>query len=60
MQARVQDFVIEVRREGLQHAVLVTHAGVLKVIVGHSRQLPAREWMALKFEYESVIRISIG
>ncbi|MDK9716227.1 MAG: alpha-ribazole phosphatase [Sulfuritalea sp.] len=59
LQARVQDFVMELRREGLEHAALVTHAGVLKVIVGHSRQLPAREWMALKFEYESVICVSI-
>jgi alpha-ribazole phosphatase len=59
LRARVQDFVTEIKSEGLEHAVLVTHAGVLKVIVGHSRQLPAREWMALKFEYESVVCVTI-
>ncbi len=59
LQARVQEFVRELRGEGLQRAVLVTHAGVLKVIVGRSRQLPAKEWMALKFEYESVVCVTI-
>ncbi len=59
LQARVQDFVMELKDEGLERAVLVTHAGVLKVLVGDSRRLPAREWMALKFEYESVIEVAI-
>ena len=59
LQARVQNFVMELKDEGVERAALVTHAGVLKVIVGHSRQLPAREWMALKFEYESVIEVAI-
>jgi broad specificity phosphatase PhoE len=43
----------------VERAVLVTHAGILKVIVGHSRQLPAKEWMALKFDYESVVCVTI-
>ena len=60
LQARVQDFVMEVRHEGLERAVLVTHAGVMKVIVGNSRQLPAKKWMALKFDYEGVIAVTIG
>ena len=60
LQARVQDFVRELKDEGVERAVLVTHAGILKVIVGHSRQLPAKEWMALKFEYESVVCVTIG
>ena len=59
LQARVQDFVMEARRQGLQRAVLVTHAGVIKVIVGNARGMPARQWMALNFDYESVICVDI-
>jgi alpha-ribazole phosphatase len=59
MQERVQSFVTETRRQGLECAVLVIHAGVMKVIVGHAQGLPARKWMALKFDYESVVSVSI-
>ena len=60
LQERVRDFVRELKDEGVGRAVLVTHAGILKVIVGHSRQLPAKEWMALKFDYESVVCVTIA
>jgi hypothetical protein len=35
------------RRLGHRQAVLVTHAGVIKVLAGLERNLPATEWMAL-------------
>lgn len=57
LQERVLGFVAELGATHLPGAALVTHAGVMKVIVGKARALPAREWMALKFEYESVIRV---
>ena len=60
LQERVRDFVRELKDEGVGRAVLVTHAGILKVIVGHSRQLPAKEWMALKFDYASVVCVTIA
>jgi alpha-ribazole phosphatase len=60
MQARVQSFVAETRRQGLERVVLVAHAGVMKVIVGHAQGLPARQWMALRFEYESVVCVDIA
>ena len=60
LQQRVHSFIAETRREGTERAVLVTHAGVIKVIVGHARGLPAKEWMALRFDYESVIRVTTG
>jgi len=60
MQERVQSFVTETRRQGLERAALVIHAGVMKVIVGHTRELPARKWMALKFDYESVVCVNIA
>ena len=59
LQARVRDFVVETCRQGVQRAVLVTHAGVMKVIVGHAQGLPATQWMALKFEHESVIEVDM-
>ncbi|MDA8255447.1 MAG: histidine phosphatase family protein [Betaproteobacteria bacterium] len=55
LRARVLAFVAEAYDAGLQQAVLVTHAGVMKVIVGQVRGLPERKWMSLSFEYESVV-----
>ena len=60
LQERVLSFVMETRRQGLERAVLVAHAGVMKVIVGHVEGLPARQWMALKFDYESVVCVDIA
>lgn len=60
LQTRVLAFVAEAQRAGLQQAVLVTHAGVMKVIVGQVRGLPERKWMSLGFEYESVVCVEYG
>lgn len=60
LQERVQNFIAETRREGMERAVLVTHAGVIKVIVGHAQGLPAKQWMALSFDYESVVCVTTG
>lgn len=60
LRQRVHSFIDEARRQGLQRAVLVTHAGVMKVIVGQAEGLPLIQWMALRFEYESVIPVSLG
>jgi alpha-ribazole phosphatase len=60
MRRRVQEFVADVRRQGLPRAVLVTHAGVMKVIVGEAEALPLIQWMALRFDYESVIPVNLA
>ena len=60
LQERVLSFVRQTRNEGIERAVLVVHAGVIKVIVGKAQGLPARQWMALKFDYESVVRVDAG
>ena len=60
LQQRVQSFVSAARRQGIARAALVTHAGVMKVLVGEARRLPARDWMALSFEYESVVCVELG
>lgn len=59
LQARVNAFIAEARGAGLERAVLVTHAGVMKVIVGLAQGTPPQEWMALVFDYECVIRADI-
>lgn len=59
LQNRVLDFVAEIGNLGLEAAVLVTHAGVMKAIVGHVQKLPAKQWMALKFEYEAIVSVDI-
>ena len=59
LRQRVEDFVIEARHAGVARAALVTHAGVMKVLVGQAHGLPARKWLALGFEYESVVEVTI-
>jgi alpha-ribazole phosphatase len=59
LHARVLAFVADARRAGHQRAVLVTHAGVMKVIVGHAQGLPAGKWMGLSFDYERVVCVTL-
>jgi len=60
LQRRVHAFVADMHGFGMARAGLVTHAGVMKVIVGHARGLPARKWMALSFDYESVVCVELA
>ena len=60
LQQRVQEFVAELGTQGIARASLVTHAGVIKVLVGLEQQLPPRNWMALSFGYESVICVTLA
>ncbi len=59
LQARVANFVAELAAQGIAQASLVTHAGVMKVLLGMTRKLPTREWMTLSFDYESVVSIEV-
>ena len=59
LQRRVHEFLDELVSQDIDRALLVTHAGVMKVLVGRVRALPAREWMALSFDYEGVVRIAL-
>ena len=38
---------------------LVTHAGVMRALLGHWRKLPVAEWTRLKFEFGSITQIKI-
>ena len=57
---RVLAFVADARRNGVERAVLVTHAGVMKVLVGHALTKPAAQWMGLRFDFASVVRVDVG
>ena len=59
LQQRVWNFVAEARSNGLERAALVTHAGVMKVIVGQAHGLPEKKWMRLAFDYESVVCLDL-
>lgn len=59
LQRRVHDFVDDLDAQGIPGAALVTHAGVIKVLTGLAGGLPPRKWMALAFDYESVVRVEI-
>ena len=55
LQRRAIDFVSTL--EGPRVA-LVTHAGILRALVGHWRKLPVEEWTQLKFEFGRMVEIS--
>ncbi|MBI5900860.1 MAG: histidine phosphatase family protein [Rhodocyclales bacterium] len=59
LQHRVRNFVAELALQDIAQAALVTHAGVMKVVLGMARDLPSRKWMALSFDYESVVAIEV-
>lgn len=42
------------------HLVIVSHAGPLRALAGHLRNLAEDAWMQLNFDYGSLTRISVG
>lgn len=38
---------------------LVTHAGIIRALLGHWRRLPVAEWTQLKFDFGSMLEIEI-
>ncbi len=60
LQRRVHGFLNEIVAQDINRALLVTHSGVMKVLLGQVRNLPTREWMSLSFDYEGVVQIDVG
>jgi alpha-ribazole phosphatase len=65
LQARVHDFLaeLEAQRKLSQSAdqlALVTHAGVMKVIIGLAHGMAPAEWMRLKFDFASVVTVNLS
>lgn len=58
MQARVLDFINEKQKRQIRNLVLVTHSGVMKIIVAQATQLPTHEWLNLHFDYSSLHQIN--
>ena len=54
MRARVAGFLDDLAGSGLTGAVLVTHAGVMKVCAAELLGLAPENWLSLKFEFGSV------
>ena len=60
LQARALACVAELERRGLANAVLVTHGGVLKALVGHWLGLPPDQWHRLHFDFGGLSRVQLG
>lgn len=54
LHARVVDFAASLEGES---AAIVTHAGVMRALVGHWRQLPVAEWTTLHFGFGELVRL---
>lgn len=54
LQQRALDFVVGL---SVPEAVIVTHAGVIRVLLAHWLGLPAARWTALVFDYGSCTRV---
>ena len=60
LQRRVIDFSGEIKATGDGASVaLVTHAGVIRALLGHWRGLPVAEWTQLKCDFGSCTLIEI-
>ena len=53
LQARALALVEALQALDLPDAVLITHAGVMRVLVAHFRGLPPAQWLTLNFAYAS-------
>lgn len=54
LRARVTDFISHLTSCGLASAVLVTHAGVMKVCAAEMLGVASAKWFSMKFEFGTV------
>lgn len=57
LQQRALDFVAGL---DVPEAVLVTHAGVIRVLLAHWRNLPPERWSELVFDYGSLTTVELA
>ena len=60
MLLRSLEFLADVQRAGLDAASVVTHGGLLRVLVAHWLDLPPRQWSRLSFEFGRVSKVVLG
>ncbi len=56
LQRRAIDFAASL---DVPRVALVTHAGIMRALLGHWRQLPVEDWTQLKFDFGSMTEIEI-
>lgn len=56
LQRRALDFAASLEQSDV---AIVTHAGVMRALVGHWRGLPVAEWSQLTFEFGGLVRLGI-
>jgi alpha-ribazole phosphatase len=56
LQRRALDFVAAL---DMPRAALVTHAGIMRVLVGQARQLPLAQWSQLPFAFGGLVEITL-
>ena len=56
LQARVLDFAASLDYASV---AIVTHAGVMRALLGHWRQLPVAEWTTLHFGFGELVRLTL-
>ena len=60
LQRRVIDFASDLAGAfSGPRVALITHAGVIRALLGHWRQLPVAEWTQLKCDFGSITQIEI-
>ena len=59
LQQRAIDLARSLEAMNLPHVALVSHAGVLRALSGHWRQLPVAEWTRLAFAFGSLTPITV-
>ena len=56
LQARAIDFA---RSLVPPDAIIVTHAGILRALLGHWQQMPVEAWTRLSFDYGKLIELNL-
>lgn len=56
--ARAQAFAASLD-PNLPHVAVVTHAGVMRALLGHWRCLPLAEWSQLQFAYGELVQVQL-
>jgi len=60
MQERVLAFIKDMQEQKIGNLVLVTHAGVMKILFAQAKKLPINEWMNQHFDYGSLHQIELN
>lgn len=57
LQARCVASLDALAAEGLAACTVVTHAGVMRALIGYAQQLPSIKWTQLKFAYGAYVLV---